>query len=84
MFQTTAVGHTAAVQHVNYPVRVIRPVSLCVRHLDCAGCNLLNPLCGEGVAGVLSLRVQQLEVKCETKTKDNVSGSHSCFEQLLL
>jgi hypothetical protein len=26
------------------------------------------------VAGILSLRVQQLEVKCETKTKDNVSS----------
>eukprot|EP00879_Flechtneria_rotunda_P000637 GHRR01000750.1.p1 GENE.GHRR01000750.1~~GHRR01000750.1.p1 ORF type:complete len:298 (+),score=108.21 GHRR01000750.1:178-1071(+) len=36
------------------------------------GCNCLNPLCGEGVAGVLSLRVQQLDVKCETKTLDNV------------
>lgn len=37
------------------------------------GCNCLNPFCGERVAGGLSLRVQQLEVRCETKTKDNVS-----------
>jgi hypothetical protein len=37
------------------------------------GCNCLNPFCGETVAGRLSLRVQQLEVRCETKTKDNVS-----------
>lgn len=36
------------------------------------GCNCLNPCCGEVVAGQLSLRVQQLEVRCETKTKDNV------------
>eukprot|EP00775_Hariotina_reticulata_P002839 gene2839-3132_t len=36
------------------------------------GCNCLNPCCGEGIAGVLSLRVHQLDVKCETKTKDNV------------
>lgn len=36
------------------------------------GCNCLNPFCGETVAGSLSLRVQQLDVKCETKTRDNV------------
>jgi regulator of protease activity HflC (stomatin/prohibitin superfamily) len=36
------------------------------------GCNCLNPFCGESVAGNLSLRVQQLEVRCETKTRDNV------------
>jgi len=36
------------------------------------GCNCLNPFCGERVAGHLSLRVQQLDVRCETKTKDNV------------
>jgi hypothetical protein len=28
------------------------------------GCNCLNPFCGESVAGVLSLRVQQLDVTC--------------------
>jgi hypothetical protein len=39
------------------------------------GCNCLNPFCGETVAGSLSLRVQQLDVKCETKTRDNVSPS---------
>lgn len=37
-----------------------------------AGCTCLNPFCGEAVAGVLSLRVQQLDVTCETKTRDNV------------
>eukprot|EP00877_Chromochloris_zofingiensis_P007450 jgi/Chrzof1/2959/Cz12g06030.t1 len=36
------------------------------------GCNCLNPLLGENAAGKLSLRVQQLDVRCETKTRDNV------------
>lgn len=36
------------------------------------GINCLNPLCCEEVAGLLSLRVQQIDVSCETKTKDNV------------
>lgn len=27
---------------------------------------------GECVAGSLSMRIQQLDVRCETKTKDNV------------
>ncbi|KAK2989762.1 hypothetical protein RJ640_012702 [Escallonia rubra] len=41
--------------------------------------NVLNPGChclpwctGSRLAGFLSLRVQQLDVRCETKTKDNV------------
>lgn len=36
------------------------------------GCNPLCGMCGQSVAGVLSLRVQQLDVRCETKTRDNV------------
>ena len=37
------------------------------------GCNVLVlPCCWETIAGTLSLRLQQLNVKCETKTKDNV------------
>ena len=32
----------------------------------------LHACTGESVAGSLSLRVQQLDVRCETKTKDNV------------
>lgn len=36
------------------------------------GFNCLNPLCCEEMAGTLSLRVQQINVECETKTKDNV------------
>ncbi|KAH9739963.1 Hypersensitive-induced response protein 2 [Citrus sinensis] len=36
------------------------------------GCQCLPWCLGYKVAGRLSLRVQQLDVKCETKTKDNV------------
>lgn len=36
------------------------------------GLAFLNPLCGECVAGSISLRIQQLDVKCDTKTRDNV------------
>jgi regulator of protease activity HflC (stomatin/prohibitin superfamily) len=36
------------------------------------GFNCVQCYCGETVAGKLSLRVQQLDVRCETKTKDNV------------
>jgi len=37
-----------------------------------AGCICLNCFCGESISGKVSLRVQQLIVKVETKTKDNV------------
>ncbi|OAY77777.1 Hypersensitive-induced response protein 1 [Ananas comosus] len=36
------------------------------------GCHLLPWCLGKQIAGYLSLRVQQLDVRCETKTKDNV------------
>ncbi|GAB2214100.1 hypothetical protein Droror1_Dr00018436 [Drosera rotundifolia] len=36
------------------------------------GCHCLPWCFGSQVAGHLSLRVQQLDVRCETKTKDNV------------
>ncbi|KAE8657442.1 Hypersensitive-induced response protein 1 [Hibiscus syriacus] len=36
------------------------------------GCHCLPWCFGKQAAGILSLRVQQLDVKCETKTKDNV------------
>ncbi|CAM6097938.1 unnamed protein product [Calypogeia fissa] len=36
------------------------------------GCHCVPWCCGFNVAGILSLRVQQLDVRCETKTKDNV------------
>jgi regulator of protease activity HflC (stomatin/prohibitin superfamily) len=41
------------------------------------GCNFFNPLAGQWLAGILSTRVKSLDVKIETKTKDNV------FVQLL-
>jgi len=37
-----------------------------------AGFNCLNPLACESVAGTISLRLQQLVVPVETKTRDNV------------
>ena len=33
------------------------------------GLHCVNPLFGQKVSGTLSLRVQQLDVRCETKTK---------------
>ncbi|XP_038978988.1 hypersensitive-induced response protein 1 [Phoenix dactylifera] len=36
------------------------------------GFHFLPWCCGQQIAGYLSLRVQQLDVRCETKTKDNV------------
>lgn len=36
------------------------------------GCHCMPWIFGKKVAGKLSLRVQQLDIKCETKTKDNV------------
>lgn len=36
------------------------------------GCHFVPWCLGNRVAGYLSLRVQQLDVRCETKTKDNV------------
>jgi len=36
------------------------------------GCHCLPWFLGKRIAGHLSLRVQQLDIKCETKTKDNV------------
>lgn len=36
------------------------------------GCHFLPWISGSRLVGHLSLRVQQLDVRCETKTKDNV------------
>jgi|AntRauMFilla1563_2_1112583.scaffolds.fasta_scaffold13683_1 regulator of protease activity HflC (stomatin/prohibitin superfamily) len=36
------------------------------------GCHILNPFCGENVRGYVSQRIQQVDVTCESKTKDNV------------
>lgn len=36
------------------------------------GCHFMPWCVGRRVAGYLSLRVQQLDVRCETKSKDNV------------
>ncbi|KAJ4872082.1 Hypersensitive-induced response protein 1 [Raphanus sativus] len=37
------------------------------------GCHFLPWVLGKQVAGHLSLRLQQLDVRCETKTKDNIN-----------
>ncbi|CAL5227031.1 g9926 [Coccomyxa viridis] len=42
------------------------------RRVANSGCNFINCCFGEYVAGKLSLRVRQLDVRCDTKTKDNV------------
>ncbi|KAJ1687892.1 hypothetical protein LUZ63_019282 [Rhynchospora breviuscula] len=36
------------------------------------GCHLMPWCIGKSIAGYLTLRLQQLDVRCETKTKDNV------------
>ncbi|KNA14364.1 hypothetical protein SOVF_108080 [Spinacia oleracea] len=36
------------------------------------GCHFVPWILGSNIAGYLTLRLQQLDVKCETKTKDNV------------
>lgn len=36
------------------------------------GCHLVPWCCGINVAGKLSLRIQQLDVRCETKTKVHI------------
>ena len=41
-------------------------------HYAQPGCNCLNPFCGESLVGPVSMRVQQLDVHVDTKTKDNV------------
>jgi regulator of protease activity HflC (stomatin/prohibitin superfamily) len=46
-----------------------------------SGCNVLNPFCCDSVSGILSLRVQQLDVQCDTKTRDNVFVSVSVSVQ---
>lgn len=41
-------------------------------HVALPGCHCVCCLCGHSVAGQVSLRIQQLDVRCETKSKDNV------------
>ncbi|GBG78722.1 hypothetical protein CBR_g27947 [Chara braunii] len=36
------------------------------------GCHFINCLFGECISGIVTLRIQQLNITCETKTKDNV------------
>jgi len=41
----------------------------------------MNPCLCQNLAGTVSLRVQQLDVRCETKTKDNVFVQITCSVQ---
>jgi hypothetical protein len=41
------------------------------------GCHCIPWCCGINIAGRLSLRVQQLDVRCETKTKVHISLAES-------
>ncbi|KAL3693109.1 hypothetical protein R1sor_006760 [Riccia sorocarpa] len=50
-------------------------------HVAQPGFTFLNPCFGEWLAGRLSLRVQYLDVRCETKTKDNVFVTLVCSIQ---
>ncbi|CAI5521374.1 unnamed protein product, partial [Closterium sp. Naga37s-1] len=50
-------------------------------HVAEPGLHCFNPLAGTWLAGNLSLRVQQLDVRCETKTKDNVFVTVVCSVQ---
>ncbi|VVB15651.1 unnamed protein product [Arabis nemorensis] len=50
-------------------------------HIAEPGCHLFNPLVGQWLAGVLSTRINSLDVKIETKTKDNVFVQLVCSIQ---
>ncbi|KAF8116743.1 hypothetical protein N665_0014s0009 [Sinapis alba] len=50
-------------------------------HIAEPGCHFFNPLAGQWLAGVLSTRINSLDVKIETKTKDNVFVQLICSIQ---
>lgn len=50
-------------------------------HIAQPGFHFFNILQGEWLAGLLSLRVRQLDVRCDTKTKDNVFVTMVCSVQ---
>ncbi|KAL1222210.1 Hypersensitive-induced response protein 4 [Cardamine amara subsp. amara] len=50
-------------------------------HIAEPGCHFYNPLAGQWLAGVLSTRINSLDVKIETKTKDNVFVQLVCSIQ---
>jgi regulator of protease activity HflC (stomatin/prohibitin superfamily) len=50
------------------------------------GLHFFNPFCGTWLRGTLSLRVQQLDVRCDTKTKVGAARlllSVFCLSQFL-
>ncbi|CAN8302258.1 unnamed protein product [Cochlearia groenlandica] len=50
-------------------------------HIAEPGCHFFNPIAGQWLAGVLSTRINSLDVKIETKTKDNVFVQLVCSIQ---
>eukprot|EP00270_Netrium_digitus_P015985 TRINITY_DN565_c0_g1_i1.p1 TRINITY_DN565_c0_g1~~TRINITY_DN565_c0_g1_i1.p1 ORF type:complete len:287 (-),score=80.09 TRINITY_DN565_c0_g1_i1:379-1239(-) len=50
-------------------------------HVAQPGLNCFNVFLGEWLAGILSLRVQQLDVRVDTKSKDNVFVTVVCSVQ---
>eukprot|EP00798_Chlamydomonas_sp_ICE-L_P031387 gene31387-6545_t len=58
----------------NAVVETIQVIESCGKfdRIAYPGFNCVLVCCGAAVAGTLSLRVQQLDVRCETKTLDNV------------
>jgi regulator of protease activity HflC (stomatin/prohibitin superfamily) len=50
-------------------------------HIADPGCHVVNWVFGSTIAGYVNLRVQQLDVRCETKTKDNVFVHVVCSVQ---
>eukprot|EP00271_Cylindrocystis_brebissonii_P000814 TRINITY_DN11001_c0_g1_i1.p1 TRINITY_DN11001_c0_g1~~TRINITY_DN11001_c0_g1_i1.p1 ORF type:complete len:286 (-),score=50.02 TRINITY_DN11001_c0_g1_i1:1146-2003(-) len=47
-------------------------------HLALPGLHVVNPFSGFWMAGRLSTRIQQLDIQCDTKTKDNVFVTLTC------
>ena len=46
-------------------------------HIAKPGLQFLIP-CVQAVSGTISMRLQQMEVSCETKSKDNVRAAAGC------
>lgn len=68
---------------ITVPHQTVAIVEQCgaYKRMASPGLNFLNCPCGEAERGVVSLRVQQLDVRCETKTLDNVFVIMVCSVQ---
>ncbi|XP_065045665.1 hypersensitive-induced response protein 1 isoform X2 [Musa acuminata AAA Group] len=68
----TAMGQAFCCIQVDQSTVAMRETFGKFDHVLEPGCHFLPWCLGKQIAGYLSLRVQQLDVRCETKTKDNV------------